>query len=170
MEPRLRRPAQALHFAAAFHGLQHGDFVGVFDVAADGNSHGDAGHAQSLSLSLSLSLPLQLLGEIGGGGFSLDGGIGGQDNFFDFAAADPADQVGDAQLFWAHSVQWRNGAVEHVVDAVKMPRLLDGGNVGRLFDHADQLLIAGRTAAVDTGIDVGDVVADRAQTQLGLDV
>jgi hypothetical protein len=31
-------------------------------------------------------------------------------------------------------------------------------------------LIAGRTAAVDAGIDVGDVVADRAQTQLGLDV
>src|ERR1700675_2571351 len=75
----------ALHSPPAFHGFEHGDFVGVFDVAAYRNSHGDPGYAQSL--------PLELLGQIGGGGFSLDGGIGGQDDFFDFAAADPADQV-----------------------------------------------------------------------------
>src|SRR5208282_3852 len=157
-------PRRRLHFPAAFHGLQHGDFVGVFDVAAYGNAHGDAGHAQSLSL------PLQLLGQIGGGGFAFDGGIGGEDDYFDFAGADPADQVGDAQLLGPYTVQGRNRAVEHVVDAVKMPRLLDRGNVGRFLDHADELLIAGRAAAVDAGIDVGDVVADRAQTQLGLDV
>jgi len=153
-----------LHFPAAFDGLQHGDFVGVFDVAAYGNAHGDAGHAQSLSL------PLQLLGQVGGGGFAFDGGIGGEDDFFDFAAADPADQVGDAQLLGPYTMQWRNRAVEHVVDAVKMPRLLDRGNVGWFLHHANDLLIAGRTAAVHAGIDVGDVVADRAQTQLGLDV
>ena len=52
---------------------------------------GDAGHAQSRAL--------QLLGEVGGGGFALDRGIGSQDDFFDFAAADPADQVGDVLGF-----------------------------------------------------------------------
>ena len=57
-----------------------------------------------------------------------------------------------------------------MVDAVKMPRLFDCGDVGRFFDHADQFLISGGTAAIYAGIDVGDVVADRAQTQLGLDV
>ena len=38
-------PLAALHFPAAFHGLEHGDFVGVFDVAAYRNAHGDAGYA-----------------------------------------------------------------------------------------------------------------------------
>src|ERR1700732_568481 len=51
-----------------------------------------------------------------------------------------------------------------------MPRLSDCRNVGRFLDHADELLIPGRTAAVYAGIDVSDVVADRAQTQLGLDI
>ena len=32
------------------------------------------------------SLPLQLLGEVGGGGFALDRGIGREDHFFDFSA------------------------------------------------------------------------------------
>jgi hypothetical protein len=58
-----------LHFPPAFHGLQHGDFVGVFDVAAYRDAHGNAGYAQSL--------PLELLGEVGGGSFSFDRGIGG---------------------------------------------------------------------------------------------
>lgn len=31
-----------LQFAAAFHGLEHGDFVGVLDIAAGGNSSSDA--------------------------------------------------------------------------------------------------------------------------------
>src|ERR1700674_5199975 len=86
-ELRLRplRTAHELHFPPAFHGFEHGDFVGVFNVAAYRNSHGDPGYAQSL--------PLQLLGQVGGGGFSLDRGVGGEDDFFDFATADPADQV-----------------------------------------------------------------------------
>ena len=84
--------------------------------------------------------------------------------------ADPGHQIGDAQLLGPDAVQRRERAVEHVVDAVKMARLFDGGDVGRFLDHADNLLIARRTAAVDAGIDVGNVVADGAQTQLGFDV
>ena len=57
-----------------------------------------------------------------------------------------------------------------MVDAVEVARLFDGGDVGGLLDHADQFLIAGGTAAIDAGIDVGDVVADGAQAQLGLHV
>lgn len=36
-------------FPAAFHGFQHGDFIGVFDVAADGHAHRDARDAQALT-------------------------------------------------------------------------------------------------------------------------
>src|SRR5260370_27778783 len=93
------KPGQSLHFPAAFHGLEHGDFVGVFDVAAYWNAHGDTGYAQSLTL--------QLLGEVGGGGFSFDGGIGSHDDFFDFAASDASDQISHAHLFWPHSMQQR---------------------------------------------------------------
>ena len=39
-------PASKLKFAAAFHGSGHGDFVGVFDVGAGGDSGGDAGDAE----------------------------------------------------------------------------------------------------------------------------
>ena len=83
---------------------------------------------------------------------------------------DASHQICDAQLFGSDAVQGRDRAVEHVVDAVEMARLFDGGDVGGLLDHADELLIAGGTAAVHAGIDVGNVVADGAQTQLGLDV
>ena len=68
------------------------------------------------------------------------------------------------------AVDRRNGSVQHVIDAVVVARLLDGGDVGRLFDHADEPLIAGRAGTIDAGINVGDVVADRAQAQAGLDV
>ena len=36
-------PRQTLHFPPAFHGFQHGDFVGVFDVAVYRNAHSDPG-------------------------------------------------------------------------------------------------------------------------------
>jgi hypothetical protein len=35
-----------LEVAAPFHGAGHGDFVGVFDVGAGGDSGGDAGDAE----------------------------------------------------------------------------------------------------------------------------
>ena len=50
-EFRGRGREAALHVPAAFHGLQHGDFVGVLDVAADRDSHGDAGDFESGALS-----------------------------------------------------------------------------------------------------------------------
>jgi len=60
--------------------------------------------------------------------------------------------------------------VQHVVDAVEVVRLLNGGDVGGLLDHADQALVAGCAGAIDAGVDVGDVIAHRAQAQVGLDV
>src|SRR5437870_12551958 len=51
-----------------------------------------------------------------------------------------------------------------------MPRLLDGGDVGGLFDHADQALVASGARAVGAGVNIGDVVADGAQPQTGLDI
>jgi hypothetical protein len=39
-----------LQIAAAFHGFHHGDFVGVFEIGADGNADADARNTNSESL------------------------------------------------------------------------------------------------------------------------
>ena len=52
------------------------------------------------------------------------------------------EQVGDAELLRADAADGRERAVQHVVDAVVAARLLDGGDVGGLFDDADDVLVA----------------------------
>ena len=65
-------------------------------------------------------------------------------------------------MFRADTADGRERAVEDVVDAVVAARLFDGGDVGGLFDDADDVLVADGAGAVAAGIDVGDVVADGA--------
>lgn len=89
-------PAFDLHISTAFHRFQHGDFVGVFDVAADGNAHRDAGNFHPSAL--------ELLREISRCGFAFDGGIGGHDHFVYVSLIDASNEVRDAQLFGADSV------------------------------------------------------------------
>jgi hypothetical protein len=60
--------------------------------------------------------------------------------------------------------------VENVIDAIKVARFFDCGDVCRLLDYANNFLIARRAAAVNAGIDVGNVVADRAQMKVGFNV
>src|SRR5215831_10688775 len=65
-------------------------------------------------------------------------------------------------------MQGRNRSVQHVENSVEMLGLLDGGNVRWFFDDADQALVTGGACAIDTRVNVGDVVADRAEAQAGL--
>jgi len=60
--------------------------------------------------------------------------------------------------------------VQHVIHTVVAPRFLNGSDVRRLFDNADQALVAGGTAAIHAGIDVRDVVAYRAEMKAGLNL
>ena len=57
--------------------------------------------------------------------------------------------------------------MEDVVDAVVAAGLFDGGDVGGLFEDADDVLVADGAGAVVAGVDVGDVVADGAEAELG---
>lgn len=68
-----------LELAAVFHGFEHGDFVGEFDVGADGDAHSDAGAAEAQGF--------EEPGEVGGGGFAFYGGVGGEDDFGDVATS-----------------------------------------------------------------------------------
>ena len=101
---------------------------------------------------------------------AFDGRIGGQDHFVHLTVLHPPHQIGNAQLLRAHSMQRRNRAMQHVVHAVKMLGLLDGGDVGRFFHDANQPLIARCAAAIDARINIGNIVADGAQAQAGLHV
>ena len=74
------------------------------------------------------------------------------------------------KLFWTNAVQRRNRSMQHVIDAAEVFRFLNRANVCRFFHHAYETLIAGRARAVDTGIDISDVVADRAQVKIGFHV
>src|SRR5579864_3887189 len=60
--------------------------------------------------------------------------------------------------------------MQDVEDSVEVLCLVNRGDVGRFFDDTDQALVARGTGAVDTGIDVGNVVADRAETKISFDV
>src|ERR1700726_1720057 len=60
--------------------------------------------------------------------------------------------------------------MQNVEDTIEVLGLFDGGDVGGFFDHADKALVARGTGAVNAGIDVGDVVAHRAEAEVGLHV
>ena len=151
-----------LHIPATFHSFQHGDFVGVFDVATDRDAHSDAGNFHSRAL--------ELLRKVHGSSLAFDRGIGRKDDLVDIALFHAGNQIADAQLLRADSVQRRDRPVENMEDSVEVLGLLDGRDIGGFFDHAHQSLVTRGTSAVDAGIDVSDVIADGAEAEIGLDI
>ena len=79
-------------------------------------------------------------------------------------------QLSDLQIFRTDSFHRRNGPMQHMVDAVIVPRTLDGLDIQRLFDHADGPMIALCVIADATWIAVGDVVADPAEERICLEI
>ena len=62
-------------------------------------------------------------------------------------------------------MQWGNRSMQHVVGAVEVLGLFDSRDIGGFLDHAHQTKVASGAAAIDAGIDVRNVVADRAQVK-----
>ena len=83
---------------------------------------------------------------------------------------DAREQALDLQLVGPDALQRRQRAHQHVIHALEVARLLDGGHVLRFFDDADEVVIARVRAAVHARIDVGRVAADRAVRDALLDV
>ena len=109
-------------------------------------------------------------GKIGGGGFAFNRGIGRNNYFVRLAVFNPLHQIRDPQLFGTNAMDRRNRSMQNVINAIVMPCLLYRGDIGRLFDYADQVLVSSCARAIGAGINVGDVVTYRAQTQAGLHV
>src|SRR5579859_311439 len=144
-----------LQLSSAFHGLQHGYLVGIFDIAAGWYARSDSCHLNAG--------PLQQSCEMDGRGLALDGRVGGDDDLIQAAALNPFQQRRYAQLFRPHSVQWRNGSMKNVIDAVIKPGFFNGSDIGGLFHHADQSLIAGGAGAVTAWINIRDIAAYRTK-------
>ena len=62
------------------------------------------------------------------------------------------------------------GAVEDVVEAGEAPGFLDGGDVSGLFDDAKDGMAAMGRGAEAAGVNVGDVVAEGAEAQVGFEL
>ena len=146
-------------FPASFEGASHRDFVGVLDVRTCRDACSDARDAQAGVL------PVQFVGKMARGGFTFDGGAGGKDYFLGIFQTRP--QVDDTQLILTDSVHRRKRSVQYVVDTVVGAGFFNCINVGGFFHNADGAGAAGGVGAVAAGVNVRDVVADRAEMERG---
>src|SRR5204863_10049894 len=96
----------------------------------------------------------KLLCDVKCSGFALDVWVRGDDYLSHRAALNPPQQAADVDLLRPHALQRRERAEQHVKHTLEVARLLDGRNVERLFDHANQRRIAPRVAAEHARIDV----------------
>src|SRR5262245_8491058 len=69
-----------------------------------------------------------------------------------------------------HAVERRERAAEHVIEAAELACSLDGDQVDRLLDDADQRVVAARVAADRADVLFGQVAALVAETDAFLDL
>src|SRR3990172_11312625 len=77
-------------FSTPFERFPHRDLVGVVDLRAHGNAHGDSGHAPSERLDE--------LREVDGGCFPLHVGVRRENDLFHLAASQPIEKALDLEL------------------------------------------------------------------------
>ena len=74
-----------------------------------------------------------------------------------------------SDLVRAHPAEGVDGPAEHVVEPPVLTGALNGHEVLGLLDHADDALVAPRVAADDALLGLGDIAADGAEADPGLD-
>ena len=126
------------HLSPAGEGAAERHFVGVLEVAADGQAAGEARHADAAA---------QPVGQVRGGRLAGHVRVRRQDDLLDAVALDAPDQLVDPQMLGLDAVDRRERAAEHVVQAPELVRPLEREQVGRLLDDADERAVAARVAA-----------------------
>ena len=112
----------------------------------------------------------QQVGDVHGGRLTGHGGVGRQDDLVDRGLLHAVDELGDVQVGGLHAVERAEGAAQHVVEAVELARALDGDDVGRLLDDADEARLAARVGADGAQLAFGEVEALPAEPDLLLDL
>lgn len=123
-----------LEFAAAFERTRHRDFVGIFDIGSGRNACGDTADAER---GVRFA---HFVEQIASGGFTFHSRTGSEDQFLGFGQARP--EIAQAKLLRAHTVDRTECAMQHMVQTVEAARLFYAGDIGRLFDDADQASVA----------------------------
>src|SRR5258708_251032 len=130
----------SLHFAAALEGAAQRAFVGVFEVAADGQAARQARHHDVRTG--------QQRRDVGGGVVALVVGVCSEDYLAHrltvaLACAPHArHQLVYAQVARADALYWRERAVQHVVEALEGAGLFQRQHIQRLLDDADDAAVA----------------------------
>ena len=118
------------------------EVVGVLEIAADRDAGGDARDAHAERLQQPRQVDRRRL--------AFDRRVGGEDHFLDAAGADARQQALDLQVVGPDALQRRDRAHQHVIQAAEAAGAIDDADVLRLFDDADDAVIAAgdrRTAA-----------------------
>src|SRR5438876_6563839 len=97
-----------LHIAPTFEGTAERSFVGIFQVTPDGEAACQAGYAQTHGG--------QLIFDIVRSVFSLEVGIGGEDDFANLVVAHALNEFVDAQIFGSNAFYGRERSVEHMIE------------------------------------------------------
>ena len=146
--------------SAPRQGPSEGHLIGVFDIATHRHAERETGNPSSARF--------EEPGQIEGGSFTLDVGIGRQDDLLDTIEA--VEETGDPKLVRADTPLGRESSHQDVVPTMELSCAFYRLNVVRLFDDTDPGRVTLRIGAESTGFNVGDRVTDRAMEELVLDL
>ena len=90
-------------------------------------------------------------------GLSLDIGIGGDDDLFDFALFDALDQLLDIEFLWPGSFVRFYSPAEDMIESVEFLGIFDDGDVDRFLDDADDRAVAFGVQAEFAQVILGDI-------------
>lgn len=144
-----------VEFHAIDDGASEGQFVGVFQVVADGDAFGDGADGEVFPV-------FQFFEDVVAGGVAFDGGAEGEYHFADVPLFDAVHEGLDVEVGGSDAVHGGDDAAEDVVEPVVLGGGFDGEDVLDVFDHADGGGVAFGVGAYLAEVAVGDVVAGAA--------
>ena len=138
------------------------DFVGVFEVVADGDATGDGGDFYAEGC--------QLFIEIESGGIAFHGGGKGKYDLFDGSGEsllDAREEGVDVEVADADAVDRGDDPAKDVVEPAVLLGVFDGHDVLDILYNADDALGAFGTCADGAGVGVAEAVAEVAVMDVG---
>src|SRR6266404_5950325 len=139
-----------LHLAAARERAPERHFVCVLEIAADRQAARESCHAHSAA---------QTVGEVRRGRFAGHVRVRCEHDFLHAVALDAVHELVDAQMCGLDTVEGRQRAAEHVVQAAVLRRPLDRDEVDGLLDDADDRVVAALVTTDRADLLLGEVAA-----------
>ena len=137
------------HLASGRQRLRDRYAIGILEISPDGQAARDPGDPHPARNEQPL--------EVQRGGLPFHGRIGGEDDFPYGFGLDPREEGVDGKIRGTDAVDGRQAAPEDVIQPAELAGALDGGDVGRFLDDADELRIAARVLAEGAERRLGEV-------------